>query len=66
MLRHNGKVKIQNRQDEERFYRHIEIYSLEGGRKQLAVYQRESNNYIKIYFNFQSPNQVIEKYLGVT
>ena len=63
--RHNGKVERQNRQDEERFYRHMKMYSLEDGRKQLAVYQRKSNNYIKTCLNFQSPNQVVEKYLGV-
>ena len=63
--RHNGKVERQNRQDEERFYRHMKIYSPEDGRKQLAVYQRKSNNYIKTCLNFQSPNQVVEKYLGV-
>lgn len=63
--RHNGKVERQNRQDEERFYRNMRMYSLEDGRKQLAVYQKKSNNYIKTCLNFQSPNQVVEKYLGV-
>lgn len=63
--RHNGKVERQNRQDEERFYKHMKMYNLEDGRKQLAVYQKKSNNYIKTCLNMQSPNQVIEKYLGV-
>lgn len=63
--RHNGKVERQNRQDEERFYKYMKMYSLEDGRKQLAVYQKKSNNYIKTCLNFQSPNQVVEKYLGV-
>ena len=63
--RHNGKVERQNRQDEERFYSKMKMYSLEDGRKQLAVYQKKSNNYIKTCLNMQSPNQVIEKYLGV-
>lgn len=63
--RHNGKVERQNRQDEERFYKDMKMYSLEDGRKQLAVYQNKSNNYIKTCLNFQSPNQVVEKYLGV-
>ena len=63
--RHNGKVERQNRQDEERFYRYMKMYSLEDGRKQLAVYQKKSNNYIKTCLNFQSPNQIVEKYLGV-
>lgn len=63
--RHNGKVERQNRQDEERFYKHMKMYNLEDGRRQLAVYQKKSNNYIKTCLNMQSPNQVIEKYLGV-
>lgn len=63
--RHNGKVERQNRQDEERFYRNMKMYSLEDGRRQLAVYQKKSNNYIKTCLNFRSPNQVVEKYLGV-
>lgn len=60
---HNGKVERQNRQDEERFYRYMRMYSLEDGRKQLATYQKKSNNYIKTCLNFQSPNQVVGKYL---
>jgi transposase-like protein/predicted DNA-binding protein YlxM (UPF0122 family) len=63
--RHNGKVERQNRQDEERFYRYMKMYSLEDGRKQLAVYQKKSNNYIKTCLNMQSPNQVVERYIGV-
>ena len=38
--RHNGKVERQHRIDEQRFYRHMRMYSLADGRKQLAVYQR--------------------------
>jgi transposase InsO family protein len=63
--RHNGKVERQNRQDEERFYRYMRMYNLEDGRKQLAVYQKKSNNYIKTCLNMQSPNQVVERYIGV-
>lgn len=63
--RHNGKVERQNRQDEERFYKNMKMFSLEDGRKQLAVYQRKSNNYIKTCLNMQSPNQVVDKYLGI-
>ena len=62
---HNGKVERQNRQDEERFYKYMKMYSLEDGRKQLAIYQKKSNNYIKTCLDFQSPNQVVEKYWGV-
>ena len=38
--RHNGKVERQHRTDELRFYKHMRMYSLADGRKQLAVYQR--------------------------
>ena len=62
---HNGKVERQNRQDEERFYSELKMYSLEDGRRQLAVYQRKSNDIIKTCLNMQSPNQVVEKYLGI-
>lgn len=62
---HNGKVERQNRQDEERFYSRMKMYSLEDGRKQLAVYQKKSNNYIKTCLNMRSPNQIVEKYLGI-
>lgn len=63
--RHNGKVERQNRQDGERFYTNMKMFSLEDGRKQLAVYQKKSNNYIKTCLNMKSPNQVISEYLGV-
>lgn len=63
--RHNGKVERQNRQDGERFYSNMKMYNLADGRKQLAVYQRKSNNYIKTCLNMKSPNQVVNEYLGV-
>lgn len=63
--RHNGKVERQNRQDSERFYSKLKMYNLEDGRKQLAVYQKKSNTYIKTCLNMQSPNEVVSKYLGV-
>ena len=63
--RHNGKVERQHRSDEQRFYRHMRMYSLADGRKQLAVYQRESNNHIMTCLDMKSPNQVLELYHGV-
>lgn len=63
--RHNGKVERQHRIDEERFYKHMKMYSLEDGRKQLAVYQKKSNNYIKTCLGMKSPNQVLNMYMGV-
>ncbi len=48
--RHNGKVERQHRIDQERFYNRLRMFSLEDGRKQLAVYQKKSNDYIILNF----------------
>lgn len=63
--RHNGKVERQHRIDELRFYKHMRMYSLDDGRKQLAAYQKESNNHIMTCLGMQSPNEVLSKYQGV-
>ncbi len=63
--RHNGKVERQHRIDQQRFYDHLRMFSLEDGRKQLAVYQRKSNDYIKHCLGLRSPNQVLADYLAV-
>jgi len=63
--RHNGKVERQHRTDEKRFYRKMKMYNLADGRKQLAQYNRWSNNIPKICLNFLSPNEVLQKYLAV-
>lgn len=63
--RHNGKVERQHRTDELRFYKRMRMYSLEDGRKQLAVYQRQSNDHIMTCLDMKSPNQVLELYRGV-
>ena len=60
--RHNGKVERQHRTDEARFYRYMKMYSLEDGRKQLAVYQRRSNDHIKTCLGMRTPNQVVKMY----
>ena len=57
--RHNGKVERQHRIDQQRFYNHLRMYSLEDGRKQLVVYQEKSNEYIKHCLGPRSPNQVL-------
>lgn len=64
--RHNGKVERQHRTDEMRFYRHMRMYSLEDGRKQLARYQAVSNDYIMTCLRMRSPNQVLALFQGVT
>jgi len=62
---HNGKVEHQHRIDQQRFYVRLRMFSLEDGRKQLAVYQKKSNDYIKHCLGLRSPNQVLEDYLAV-
>lgn len=63
--RHNGKVERQHRIDQQRFYDRLRMYSLEDGRKQLAVYQNKSNDYIKHCLGLRSPNQVLADYQAV-
>ena len=63
--RHNGKVERQHRTDELRFYKKMRMYGLEDGRRQLAVYQKQSNGYIMTCLGMKSPNEVLEMYLWV-
>ena len=63
--RHNGKVERQHRHDEQRFYSKMRMFSLEDGRKQLAKYNRISNNISKSCLKYRSPNAVLADYLAV-
>ena len=63
--RHNGKVERQHRIDQQRFYDRLRMFCLEDGRKQLAIYQKKSNDYIKHCLGFRSPNQVLDDYQAV-
>ena len=63
--RHNGKVERQHRIDGKRFYSKMRMYSLEDGRKQIARYNRVSNQIPKCCLNFKSPKEVLEDYLVV-
>ena len=63
--RHNGKVERQHRIDQQRFYDRLRMFSLDDGRKQLAVYQKKSNDYIKHCLELRSPNQVLADYMAV-
>ena len=63
--RHNGKVERQHRTDEKRFYKKMKMYNLEDGRQQLAKYNKKSNNIPKICLGFLTPNEMLNKYLGV-
>lgn len=63
--RHNGKVERQHRTDEARFYKNMRMYNLEDGRKQLSVYQRKSNDYIKTCLGMKTPNQIVAMYQSI-
>ena len=63
--RHNGKVERQHRLDEHRFYSKMRMFSLEDGRKQLAKYNKISNNISKSCLKYRSPNAVLADYLAV-
>lgn len=63
--RHNGKVERQHRLDEQRFYSKMRMFSLEDGRKQLAKYNKISNNISKSCLKYRSPNAVLADYLSV-
>lgn len=63
--RHNGKVERQHRTDEKRFYKKMKMYNLADGRKQLEKYNKKSNNIPKICLDFLTPNEILNKYLGV-
>ena len=63
--RHNGKVERQHRTDEKRFYKKMKMYNLTDGREQLARYNIKSNNIPKICLGFLTPNEMLNKYLGV-
>lgn len=65
MPRHKGKVKRQHRTDEARFYKYMKMHSLEEGQKQLAIYKRKSNNYIKTCLGMNTSNQVVAMYQTV-
>lgn len=43
----------------------MKMYSLEDGRKQPAVYQRESNTHIMTCLGMHSPNQILKRYNGI-
>ena len=61
--RHNGKVERRHRTDQQRFYDTLRMFSLEDGRKQLASYQRRSNQHIMTCLGFKSPLQFLQLFL---
>lgn len=49
-----------------RFYSKMRMYSLGDGRRQLAVYQSKSNDYIMTCLEMKTPNQILELYRRVS
>jgi len=62
--KHNGKVEISHRKDNEQFYATHRFYSLEDANKQLKVYLKEYNNFPMQPLNWKSPNEVFRDYLN--
>ena len=63
--RHNGKVERSHRKDNEEFYASHKFYSFEDFRKQLAVRQRQYNNFPMRPLNWHSPKQVLLAFSNV-
>ena len=57
--RHNGKVERSHRKDNEEFYASHKFYSFADFEKQLAVRQRQYNNFPMRPLNWQSPKTVL-------
>lgn len=57
--RHNGKVERSHRKDNEEFYASHKFYSFEDFKKQLAVRQRQYNNFPMRPLNWHSPKQAL-------
>ena len=57
--RHNGKVERSHRKDNEEFYALHKFYSFDDFKKQLAVRQRQYNNFPMRPLNWKSPKQVL-------
>lgn len=56
--RHNGKVERSHRKDNEEFYASHTFFSFDDFQKQLAVRQRQYNNFPMRPLNWRSPKQV--------
>lgn len=57
--RHNGKVERSHRKDNEEFYASHRFYSFDDFKRQLAVRQRQYNNFPMRPLNWRSPKQVL-------
>lgn len=63
--RHNGKVERSHRKDNEYFYADHRFYSFEDFKKQLAVHQRQYNNFPMRPLNWLSPKQFLLAFSNV-
>lgn len=63
--RHNGKVERSHRKDNEEFYARHTFYSFEDFKKQLAVRQRQYNNFPMRPLNWKSPKEVLLSFPNV-
>ena len=63
--RHNGKVERSHRKDNEEFYASHTFYSFEDYVKQLAVRERQYNNFPMRPLNWKSPKEILFAFPGV-
>ena len=63
--RHNGKVERSHRKDNDDCYASHKFYSFDDFRKQLAVRQRQYNNFPMRPLNWRSPKQVLLAFSNV-
>ena len=61
--RHNGKVERSHRKDNEYFYATHTFYSFEDFKKQLAVHNRNYNNFPMRPLNWKSPADYVKSFL---
>lgn len=61
--RHNGKVERSHRKDNEYFYATHCFYSFEDFKRQLAVHNRNYNNFPMRPLNWRSPKQYLLDYI---
>ena len=63
--KHNGKVERSHRKDNEEFYASHKFYSFDDFKKQLAVRQRQYNNFPMRPLNWCSPKHILSAFPNV-
>ncbi|MCL2054660.1 MAG: integrase core domain-containing protein [Oscillospiraceae bacterium] len=61
--RHNGKVERSHRKDNKCFYAVKRFYSFDDFKKQLAVRNRDYNNFPMRPLNWKSPREILNHFL---